>query len=69
MPVLHPERLVVAVDVVEVGDLELGGLRTEGGSGLASGDELAQEEDDERHPEDHDDRLERSSDDVAEHVG
>ena len=64
---LVPERQVQTVEPVEVGDADRGGLRAQDRPGLPSRDELAQEEDDQHHAEDHDDGLEEPTEQEAGH--
>ena len=60
-------RQIEAVQSVEVGNRHRGGLGPKHGSGFPAGDELAQEEDDQGHPEDHHDRLEEPPEDDPDH--
>ena len=65
---LLPDRQVIAVDLVEVVDLDLGRARPERGACSAAGDDVREDEDDEQHhSEDDHDRLNDASDQVPDH--
>jgi hypothetical protein len=64
---LVPDREVIAVQLVELLDLNLGCALTESGPRRAARDDVLEEEHEQRHPEDDDRRLDDAAGQIADH--